>query len=326
MKTKIFAILIMLCLTVSMFTVVSADGITVTVNGESLVFDSEPIIENDRLLVPMRVIFEALGADVSWDDSSKTASAVLRNNSVRITIGESVLYKNGTKITLDCSAVVKNSRTLLPVRAVSEGLGADVDWNEKEKAVIITSVDYEQKIGEVSESDFQKFVAETTAKTAFETVDLPIEVEKYSADFADDIQNNIENAIINLGGNVLTLGQKPSGQAFIVGIEKPFEKGSFIDKIPVSGRSVVTSGIYERYFKVDGALYHHIIDPKTGYPVNTDLLSATIIADTSMQADALSTTCILLGKEKAMEYLNNQPEVSAILVTNDYKIIKVNIK
>ena len=194
MKTKIFAILIMLCLTVSMFTVVSADGIAVTVNGESLVFDSEPIIENDRLLVPMRVIFEALGADVSWDDSSKTASAVLGNNSVRITIGESVLYKNGTKITLDCSAVVKNSRTLLPIRAVSEGLGADVDWNEEEKTVIITSVDYEQKIGEVSESDFQKFVAETTAKTAFETVDLPLEVEKYSSDFADDIQNNIENA------------------------------------------------------------------------------------------------------------------------------------
>ena len=193
MKTKIFAILIMLCLTVSMFTVVSADGITVTVNGESLVFDSEPIIENDRLLVPMRVIFEALGADVSWDDSSKTASAVLGNNSVRITIGESVLYKNGSKITLDCSATIKNSRTLLPVRAVSEGLGADVDWNENEKTVIITSGADVGASGEVSESDFQKFVADKTAKTAFETVDLPIEVEKYSADFADDIQNNIEN-------------------------------------------------------------------------------------------------------------------------------------
>ena len=130
--------------------------------------------------------------------------------------------------------------------------------------------------------------------------------------------------LINLGGNVLTLGQKPSGQAFIVGIEKPFDKESFIDKIPVSGKSVVTSGIYERYFKVDGAIYHHIIDPGTGYPVNTDLLSATIIADTSMQADALSTTCILLGKEKATEYLNNQPDVSAILVTTDYEMIKIN--
>lgn len=194
MKTKIFAILIMICLTVSMFTVVSADGITVTVNGESLVFDSEPIIENDRLLVPMRVIFEALGADVSWDDSSKTASAVLGNNSVRITIGESVLYKNGSKITLDCSATIKNSRTLLPIRAVSEGLGADVDWNENEKTVIITSVADVGASGEVSESDFQKFVADKTAKTAFETVDLPMEVEKYSADFAEDIQNNIENA------------------------------------------------------------------------------------------------------------------------------------
>lgn len=157
-------------------------------------------------------------------------------------------------------------------------------------------------------------------------IDLGFIAKGYIADQIKEllIKNNIENAIINLGGNVLTLGQKPSGQSFIVGIEKPFDKESFIDKIPVSGKSVVTSGIYERYFKVDGAIYHHIIDPGTGHPVNTDLLSATIIADTSMQADALSTTCILLGKEKATEYLNNQPDVSAILVTTDYEMIKIN--
>lgn len=180
--------------------------------------------------------------------------------------------------------------------------------------------------------DYQKILIDETNNTVTLTdpnaqIDLGFIAKGYIADKIKEylIENNIENAIINLGGNVLTLGQKPSGQAFIVGIEKPFDKENFIDKIPVSDRSVVTSGIYERYFKVDGTLYHHIIDPKTGYPVNTDLLSATIIADTSMQADALSTTCILLGKEKAMEYLKSQPKVAAILVTSDYEIIKINI-
>lgn len=207
------------------------------------------------------------------------------------------------------------------------------DFSTQDENAASTAIPSESKIQEaLKHVDYHKIILDETNNIVTLSdpnaqIDLGYIAKGYIADQIKEylIENDIENAIINLGGNVLTLGQKPSGQAFIVGIEKPFDKDTFIEKIAVSGRSVVTSGIYERYFKVDGTLYHHIIDPKTGYPVNTDLLSATIIADTSIQADALSTTCILLGKEKAVEYLNNHPECSAILVTKEYEIIKINV-
>ena len=120
---KISSFVLVLCMMLSAASVF-ADGISVTVNGENPAFDSEPIIRNDRLLVPMRVIFEALGADVSWEDSSKTASAVMDKTRLEITIGANELYKNGSKISLDTPAVIEKNRTLVPLRAVSEGLGA----------------------------------------------------------------------------------------------------------------------------------------------------------------------------------------------------------
>ena len=96
---RVCSFIMVLCMVLSAVSVF-ADGITVTVNGENLTFDSEPIIKNDRLLVPMRAIFEALGADVSWNDSSKTASAVLGKTGLEITVGANELYKNGKLIDL----------------------------------------------------------------------------------------------------------------------------------------------------------------------------------------------------------------------------------
>ena len=181
-----------LCMVLSAASVF-ADGISVTVNGKNPAFDSEPIIQNDRLLVPMRAIFEALGADVSWDDSSKTASAVLGKTGLEITVGANELYKNGSKIALDVPAVIVKDRTLVPIRAVSEGLGADVDWIADTKSVIITMNENVYGFGEIDSSDLEKFKADDSARTAFESVDLPGEVAKYSGDFADDIKNKPEN-------------------------------------------------------------------------------------------------------------------------------------
>lgn len=179
--------------------VVSADGITVTVNNKNMVFDTEPILQNDRLLVPMRSIFEALGADVSWNDITKTAVAVSDNITVKITVGEDVIYRNGKAIGLDVAAVIKNDRTLVPLRAVSEGLGADVEWNEKSYKVIITITSADRKIKtyslrEIGETDYEKFKSDKSAREMFENTDLPNEISKYSDDFADDIKNNVSNA------------------------------------------------------------------------------------------------------------------------------------
>ena len=104
--------------------------ITVLVDGKQINFDVNPILDNGRTLVPMRFIFEALGATVGWDDATQTATAVKGDITISITINKPELVKNGNVIVLDVPAKLVNDRTLVPVRAVSETLGFDVSWDD----------------------------------------------------------------------------------------------------------------------------------------------------------------------------------------------------
>lgn len=114
--------------------------IRVMVDGAELAFDVDPVIENDRTLVPMRLIFEALGAKVDWDEATRTALAVKGDVKISITIDSAELMKNSKAVALDAPARLIGGRTLVPVRAVSEGMGAKVDWNEASRTVqIVTS-------------------------------------------------------------------------------------------------------------------------------------------------------------------------------------------
>ena len=124
---------------VTVYTLVPDTGTSVIVGTEALKVDVAPYIKNDRTMVPMRAIFEALGAEVSWDDATKTAIGKKGNVEVKITIGENVLYKNGEAITLDCAAEITNDRTMVPVRAISEAFGCTVEWNNETKTVEITN-------------------------------------------------------------------------------------------------------------------------------------------------------------------------------------------
>lgn len=157
-------------------------------------------------------------------------------------------------------------------------------------------------------------------------IDLGFIAKGYIADQIKDylLSVGVENAIINLGGNVITIGTKPNGDLFSVGIKKPFTENDFEKTIKVSNKSVVTSGVYERCFKINDTLYHHIIDPTTGYPIKTDLLSATIVAESSMECDALSTICILKGQNDAIQFIKEQHNVTAYLITDDYELIEVS--
>lgn len=131
----------------------------------------------------------------------------------------------------------------------------------------------------------------------------------------------VSHALINLGGNVLAIGGKPDGTSFNIGIQKPFdEQGSSITSVKMKDRSIVSSGIYQRYFKVDDTIYHHILNPSTGYPYKNNLLGVTIICDSSAEADALSTTCFALGESEGMELINNTASAEAIFITDDYKL------
>lgn len=144
----------------------------------------------------------------------------------------------------------------------------------------------------------------------------------YIADRVKDflISKGVTSAIINLGGNILLVGSKPKDVAFNVGIQKPFEdRDSVVVAISeLKDCSMVSSGIYERYFyDKNGIFYHHILDSKTGYPCDTDLLQVTIISKESSTGDALSTACFALGLEKGMELIDSLPDIYAVFITSD---------
>ena len=131
----------------------------------------------------------------------------------------------------------------------------------------------------------------------------------------------VEHALINLGGNMLAVGGRYDGTDFQIGIQKPFaQTGTVLAAVSVSDQSVVSSGNYERYFEQNGKIYHHILDPGTGYPADTGLYQVTIISDSSAQGDALSTTCFLLGLDKGMELIQSLDGVEAVFVTSDMEI------
>lgn len=132
--------------------------------------------------------------------------------------------------------------------------------------------------------------------------------------------NGVENALLDLGGNIYALGSR-QGNPFRIGIADPENPQEVIGYLELTNCSAVTSGIYQRYSSWEGERYHHILDPDTGLPVNNSLASATVISQNSTDCDALSTICMLLGEEKALELINSLEGVSAVLVRRDGGII-----
>lgn len=135
-------------------------------------------------------------------------------------------------------------------------------------------------------------------------------------------ENHISRAIINLGGNVYAYGEKADQQAWKIGIQNPFSiRGEYIGIVSLKNKSVVTSGIYERYFEEDGVKYHHLLNTSTGYPIENELASVTIISENSMQADALSTVLFALGVEKGTAFVKTHyPEISVVFITKEKKV------
>lgn len=134
-------------------------------------------------------------------------------------------------------------------------------------------------------------------------------------------QKGITSGYINLGGNVLALGAKTDGSAYTIGIQRPFgEENEAIVSVSITDQTVVSSGVYERYFEVDGTRYHHILDTATGYPYDNGLLEVTIITGASVDGDGLSTTCFSLGLEDGMALVESLDATEAIFITDDYEV------
>ena len=131
-------------------------------------------------------------------------------------------------------------------------------------------------------------------------------------------QCGVTSALVNLGGNVQTLGSKPDGSDWSVGIANPFSPNELLGILSVSDKAVVTSGGYQRFFTDDdGNVYIHILDPKTGRPADSGLVSVTVIGDEGLMCDALSTALFVMGREPAVDYWRAHGGFEMILVTDD---------
>ncbi|WP_300257373.1 FAD:protein FMN transferase [Clostridium sp.] len=135
------------------------------------------------------------------------------------------------------------------------------------------------------------------------------------------ISEGISSGIINLGGNVLCIGKKDNGENFKIGIQKPFsDRGEILGVLEVCDKSVVSSGIYERFFEKEDKIYHHIINPKNGKPFESDLVQVTIISADSMDGDALSTIALSLGEEEGIKLINSIEGIEGIFINKNGNI------
>lgn len=188
-----------------------------------------------------------------------------------------------------------------------------------------TSEEITDKLALTKESDF---VINPQEKTAFLNhpgmgVDLGGIAKGYISDKITELmkEKGISSAIISLGGNISAIGYRSNGEKWRVAVQDPLNQESFVGKLSISDVSVITSGGYQRYFEEDGKTYHHIIDPKTGYPADSGLLSVTIISENGTKADGLSTALFVLGLEDAVALWKESDDFEVIFVTDKKEVL-----
>jgi len=176
--------------------------------------------------------------------------------------------------------------------------------------------------------DYRELILNSIVKTAFlrragQSIDLGGIGKGYASDRCIKIfqECGVTSAYVSIGGNVSTLGNKSDEFLWSVGIRHPRYEGCLIGAVKVNGKSVVTSGDYERYF-IDrkGNRWHHILNPTTGYPARSGLVSVTVVAESAMSADALSTAIFVAGMNKGLLYLAKFQGTEAILIDDNLKV------
>lgn len=201
-------------------------------------------------------------------------------------------------------------------------------WNFISENPVIPSEEEIKK--DVKKVDYRNLKLEENRLTFLSpdtTLDFGAIAKGYIADRLKDylLEQGVKSAIINLGGNVLCVGEKPDGTPFKVGLQKPFaDRNETIETLNIKDMSVVSSGVYERHFIKDGVNYHHLLDPKTGYPFHNGLVSVTIITKISGDADGLTTACFSQGLEGGLKLINSLDGVYGIFITDDYEVYYSN--
>lgn len=155
-------------------------------------------------------------------------------------------------------------------------------------------------------------------------LDLGAAAKGYAGEKAAEIlkEEGVSSAILNLGGNVQTIGEKPDSTPWRVAVTDPFSPSDIICTLSVRDKAVVTSGNYQRYFvSEDGKKYCHIIDPETGYPVDNGIASVTVISDSGTYSDGLSTALFVMGEEKSIAFWKEHRDFEMLIITEDSRII-----
>ncbi|WP_294389535.1 FAD:protein FMN transferase [uncultured Clostridium sp.] len=281
-------------------------------NKEDILFKIEDIAEKATLI--MRDYEEKL----SFFKENSEISKVNRNAA-----------KGFTKVSLDTFEILKNSTyyskltngifdiTIAPLVEEWEiNSNNPKVLSEKKVKELKTLVDYEDVI--LNENNLSVMLLRENQK-----IDLGGIAKGYIADKIIEFykENNINSAIINIGGNIKVLGKKDHDSLWSVGIYEPKKHSEkCICSIEVEDKSVVTSGAYERAFIYKDELYCHILNPKTGYPIKSDLKSITVVSSESIDGDALSTPLFIMGKDKAYEFMKKH-NISGVMITNNDEII-----
>lgn len=160
-------------------------------------------------------------------------------------------------------------------------------------------------------------------------VDLGGIAKGYIADRVTEVmeRQGAERVIINLGGNIVTIGEKEEGKPWTIGVEKPYsDRTAILGSVEISDEAISTSGIYERFIEQDGKLYNHVLDPRTGYSIENSLDSVTILAKKgrSVDCDALGTICLMLGKEKGRRLLKGMDGMQGVFVDQEENLETIN--
>jgi len=199
-------------------------------------------------------------------------------------------------------------------------------WEEAKKQLVVPSRQAIEKDKQLV--DYHSVSLDEDSKTVFlpktkQAIDLGGIGKGYAADQIIRLfkKHKMASGFTNFGGNVSAIGTKPDGTPWNIGIQHPRNPQELIGLIPVTDKSVVTSGDYQRFYQTaDGNHYHHIIDPKTGYPSDSGLISTTIIAESSTTADALSTITFLAGLEQSKAILKDYEGVEAVLIDQHLRV------
>jgi len=187
--------------------------------------------------------------------------------------------------------------------------------SEAELIPVLALVDYEK----VRLSDMNQVKLEDPGMKA----DFGAIAKGYIADQIKTLltSKGVRSALIDLGGDVVLVGNKPDGSDFRVGVRDPYgETSDFFAILEISGKSLVSSGSYERFFVFEDSVYHHIMDVRTGFPADNELVQVTVISDSCADGDGYSTSAFILGLDRGFSLINDTDGVEGVFVTKDKKV------